>query len=1028
VTPKLLMLGMIAALLLPASGAPAAPRRAAGRKPRIAAKPVRAAAPRPRSAVKPGRPAGQKPRAGASAPRPGARSAPGRIKTTSPSLYQQTVSNRDWPMPRHDRGLTNRSPLKNSLTEAPRELWRLSTAVWAGELDVWSDESSASIAMHLPVPPASASPEQDGRRPERSPWKPRLLDVAGDGQPVNAPRGYWGRLIPGSKGLQRVQWTSTWGHAPSRLQCFSYEEGPSHPRLVWETEPEKDVWLPSTCIADVDGDGSLEIAVATHYRVMIFEGATGKKRHELRYHNLRNYGFFGLFSLPGDRHARFVTISGFAGHYDVLDYDGMKLSVAFRRDIEGTEGGGILRHRKILRPGPNPLADLDGDGRPEMTFNLFNDRGDERWHVLSYALPGGAVKLDLDGQYLVGIYDVDGDGQGELFCQSAPHRNTTGWRTLSVLKLRDGKAETLLRLASARFGTFDLIDLPPTVDTWAEGGRATIAAGPIGPRGEPGFVVLRPGEDRRAGAAEAYIWQNGGFARGWTVPAPAGGTVSVLRVEGRDEGSIVPPGEPAHVLLSLSGPAEACTLVLRSAGAQVRKWAPKAHLAPHPIAVTGPDGGRLILETSNGRVAAYRLAKAGPPALLWERPGRGMGLGNAPGGALAAGDLDGDGQPEVLFATQDPPTGAAALVAADLEGRERWRHVFPGYDDERPLWNFGGLTLWTPAHLTDPRRMDVYVNTRHSTMHSDISVVLDGRTGKPIWTGDAVPVDGKPTWGFGGTLVACVDLLRNGLEQIVSGYPVVYYVVDGRTGAFVRSVDLATRKVLPGWAAYGVPVAADFRSEGRLQILLPSPYVYGLLTPEGAPLWSSVTVPNPASTPPVEGPAVGNFDGERGLEVARLFAVMAPSDRPRLEILDGATGKLKGPTLEGNDLSLKCAAVADVDGNGTDEILMRTAPATLGAVTARGGQLRILWQVTLPAEPVYTIIADVNGDGTGEILTGCANGSLVALGRQAGATQVGITSESRTPRRGVPDTSGRDGRFLPGGRPGAPRPGGCGRG
>lgn len=934
----------------------------------------------PVAPAKTGRAVKRTTRASAPAPRPRARSSSLPAKAPAGTLYQQTCDDRDWPMPRHDRGLTNRSPLKNRLTGAPRELWRLNTAIWSGELDVSAGAGSTSIALDRPAPAPPASPDRDGARPARVAWKPRGRDVAGDNTSVSAPPGYWARLIPGIKGLQRVQWTSTWGDAPSKLQCFSYEKGPDHPKLEWETPPEKPVYSPLTCFADVDGDGKLDVVVATHYRIMIFDGATGKKQHELRYHNLRNYGFFGVFSVPGDRHAKFVTLSDFAGHYDVVDYDGTKMAVAFRRDIEGTEGGGIHRHQKILRPGPNPLGDLDGDGRPEMTFNLFNDQGDERWHVVSYELPTGAVKLDMGGQYLVGIYDADGDGQPELLCQSAPRRNTSGWGTISVLKLRGGRAEKLFSLDGARFGTFDLTDLPPTADTCAAGGRTTVAAGRIGPQGEPGFVVLRPGADRRAGTAEAYVWQNGAFARSWTVPAPSDGAVSVLRVEGRDEGSSVPAGEPAHVLLAVSGPKQACALALQGAEAQVRRWAPRATVAPDPIVVTGRNGARLVTETSNGRIAAYALSKASPPALLWERPGRGMGVGRPPDGGLAAGDLNGEGQPEILFAAQDPQTGSAALVAADLEGREQWRHVFPGYDDERPQWNWGGLTLWTPAHLTDPRRLDVYVNTRRSTMHSDASVALDGRTGAELWSGDAVPVDGKPAWGFGGTPVACVDLLGNGLEQIVSEYPVVYYVIDGRDGKFVRSVDLATRKVLPGWAAYGVPVAVDFQSTGRLQILVPSPYVYGLLTPEGAPLWSAVTVPNPDSTPQMEGPEVGNFDGAGGLEVARLFLAGSSAERTRLEFLDGATGKPKG-TLEGRDLRLQGAVVADVDGDGADELLLRTAPATLGAVSTRGGAPRIVWQVKLPADPVHTIIADVNGDGSGEIVVGCADGSLVALGR-----------------------------------------------
>ena len=94
----------------------------------------------------------------------------------------------------------------------------------------------------------------------------------------------------------------------------------------------------------------------------------------------------------------------------------------------------------------------------------------------------------------------------------------------------------------------------------------------------------------------------------------------------------------------------------------------------------------------------------------------------------------------ILAAGQDPKTGAASLAALDLTGHELWRHVFPGYDSDRPPWNLGGLTLWTPAHLTDPHRLDVYVNTRRSTMHSDVSFALDGRTGAQIWTGASVPI------------------------------------------------------------------------------------------------------------------------------------------------------------------------------------------------------------------------------------------------------------------------------------------------
>jgi len=348
-----------------------------------------------------------------------------------------------------------------------------------------------------------------------------------------------------------------------------------------------------------------------------------------------------------------------------------------------------------------------------------------------------------------------------------------------------------------------------------------------------------------------------------------------------------------------------------------------------------------------------------------------MSTGSGRPGGLAAGDLDGDGRPEVLLAEEDARTGAAALVAVGLDGRTRWRHTFPGFDRGRPQWNWGGLTLWAPAHLTSKDRMDLYVMLRRSTMHSDVSYALDGRTGAVLWFGDQVPVAGQPTWGFGGAPVACADLEGTGLEQLVSLYPVCYYVVDGRRGEFVRTVDLAAQTVLPGWAAYAVPVVADFLGNGSLQVYVPSPYVHGLLTPQGVAIWSA---PAPAN---LAGSQVGDFDGDGRLEIARVF-VPTGSEPGKIEFLDGATGKEKLPALSLPDPRGQALLALDINGDGADELLLRASPGRLGAVTARGGQAALLWETALPAEPVWTIAAG-SGDAL-QVIVGCEDGSLLGLG------------------------------------------------
>ena len=42
---------------------------------------------------------------------------------------------------------------------------------------------------------------------------------------------------------------------------------------------------------------------------------------------------------------------------------------------------GIERKQTILRPGVDPVQDVDGDGRPEIVVSIFNASGDDKWHV-----------------------------------------------------------------------------------------------------------------------------------------------------------------------------------------------------------------------------------------------------------------------------------------------------------------------------------------------------------------------------------------------------------------------------------------------------------------------------------------------------------------------------------------------------------------------------------------------------------------------------------------------------------------------
>src|SRR2546427_4115924 len=116
---------------------------------------------------------------------------------------------------------------------------------------------------------------------------------------------------------------------------------------------------------------------------MIFEGSTGRKESELRYHQSRPYGWFGLADVDGDGQMELITIGDFQSHIDVLNYDpkqpeAKRLAVRWRRDFETN----IEERKKWPQVGPRPVVDVTSDARPEIVLNLFNDTGDGQWHTV----------------------------------------------------------------------------------------------------------------------------------------------------------------------------------------------------------------------------------------------------------------------------------------------------------------------------------------------------------------------------------------------------------------------------------------------------------------------------------------------------------------------------------------------------------------------------------------------------------------------------------------------------------------------
>jgi hypothetical protein len=776
------------------------------------------------------------------------------------------------------------------------------------------------------------------------------------------------RVLPGALDDQEIAWSKGWTEGDSTLRCTARDQATGARRLAWESAPEHLVENPLTILTDESGGAYREIDVAIHFRVLRFDAATGRKIGELHVHDLRNYGFFGAFHEPGDPLPKFAIVSDFANHIDVIDARSPSMSVAFRRDLESAVDGGITLHRKILRPGPRPLLDVDRDGHVELTLNVFDDRGDGRWHVTSLAPLTGAVKYDIPGEFLLGAVELGDGGPPALVAAGVAGRELGGEGDLSIYRIGGSGPARVASIAGARGATFDLRVMPKDATTVAALGRRTLAAGAFGADGAPGFIVTRTTPNATTLAAE--VWSGDALHQAWSLTAPGDAAMAVDDVIDGD-------GRDPWILVRVRGRPPIAPEVSGVAAQVVAPWHRAAEVAPAPLVVERDALRVLVTEESGTTIAAYDVTGAGPagaPRLLWRRRGRGFGGLLLERGGLAAGDVLGDGTAAVVFVTDDPRAGTAQVVAVDaVAGAVRWQTPLPGFDGAVPEWNAGGVTWWGVGRLLGAAHDDVYVTARRSTAHSDESFVLDGRTGRVVWSGAAVPIDGRPKWGFGGYPVAFSDITSRGRDQIVSAYPVALSIVDGATGEFVGTTDLASKKVVPAWTAYGVPLVDDFLGEGGAQILIASPYGFALMDARGSLRWFA---PFDQPGPKFEGVLAGRFAGGT-LAIARLAEL--PGGK-RLELLRARDGAIVSTRAMSSGASLEGAVVADVDGDGNDDILMRSAPNRVTAVRVKDGALDTLWEVVVPSEAAHIAFADVDGDHVGELLVGCRDGWLVVFG------------------------------------------------
>ena len=869
-----------------------------------------------------------------------------------------------WLQLRGDRQMSGRATgVGNMGASGPVEAWRFDIAAWEGFIVVHSGREPRRIDLPFPDQ-VDLGQVGDGR-----PWTvgAQAFDLSGEGTLTTMPASNVfkvAKILEDVEGLQRFEMGDSFrdgGTGPQKGTLTAYDGGEA--RVVWETEEFHDTWGPSVVGIDADADGQLDLAVATHYRILVFDGATGATKMQLQYHGFRNYGWFGAVNIDDDPYPEFAVIADFQMHAEVIDNDGSNLSVNWLREIQ-TE---TAQSTKIVRPGPLNLVNVDGEGSLDVAYGIYNDAGDGRWHVVVIDAITGHTRHDIAGRYLHGMADLNGDGQVELLVSEVAGEALPTYAPLEVWTLAGDELLVRWQLPYGRYSTRQLTSLPPNINTGAADGRRTVVTGDADADGILDFFAVAP-----EGAAEvlfALSLAAGGASELWSVHGPPGARLEAAAVAESDGDAEM------EALIQLRGRGSAEAVEVEGIGGELLLWMRQGFTPAGTPVVADLDGdGRVEVVVQAGTqevvcLTAPRLPDE-EPEVRWSMAGYGQ-TNNAPfhWGVVAA-DLQLDGDLEVLFA-RETPAGDAGLAAVSAAGQVRWHTRFPDVDGSMPIWNFSGLSYWGVGHFRSTDRLDVFATMRRGKLGSEIGFLLDGDSGAIVWASNGYSGDGGAR-SLGGHPSAAGDVDGDGLEEIVVMWPDRLHIVDGLTGEaqVVRQAYGAGLNPMfesAGFVGYAFPAVVDLFGDSTPELIWGhNTYLNAVLDGGGGTIWQT-EYQNNTQVPALMG--VGDADGDGDLE-------LLASTRGGPQLLDPVDGSVLAE-LSAVGTSHTDVVSGDIDGDGRDEFLIGGANVVVG-IEVEEGILRDAWWLDVGGRASDLALADVDGDGFLDLVVATTDGYVKA--------------------------------------------------
>ena len=233
---------------------------------------------------------------------------------------------------------------------------------------------------------------------------------------------------------------------------------------------------------------------------------------------------------------------------------------------------------------------------------------------------------------------------------------------------------------------------------------------------------------------------------------------------------------------------------------------------------------------------------------------------------------------------------------------------------------------------------------------------------------------------FGRTWFTLYDHDGDGLEDVLTNYPDVYCVADGKSGDL--RIKKQVKELVPGDGYYGSSVACDFLGDGTTQLLYCNVNAIALLKRDGTAVWKTpfdVKDPRHPNYGSDVRPAPGDADGDGRMEI--FVPGMKVAGNRELHCLDAASGAMKWRLPLPTDRSME-PAVADIDGDGRDECILAIGSNVhaIGSASPDGKNGVIKWTLPLPNYLSNVAIADVLGDGKPQIVVSCGDGFVYGIG------------------------------------------------